>query len=179
MKFQSVEDIYSANRAAAQRFRSVVSGVSEAEASARPEGENWSIAEIVEHVSIVDSGIAMLCSRLLEGAKAAGKESKGSVAVSDDFLAGAMRVATEKLEAPDRVKPTGSVAISDSVAKMDANAATIEKLGEELSKFDLSSPTFPHPYLGDMTAAEWLVMYGGHQARHAAQIERVLEKIRQ
>ena len=39
-------------------------------------------------------------------------------------------------------------------------------------KYDASEPKFPHPYLGDMTAVEWLAMYGAHERRHLRQIER-------
>jgi len=179
MKFETVDDIFTTNAKLRERFRTTVSAVTDDEAKARPDGEEWSIAEIVEHVSIVDAGIARICAKLLDGAKAAGKASDGSLAITEKFRKGAARIANEKLQAPDRVRPTGEVSIASALATMDATATGVEGLREDFAKVDLSATTFPHPYLGDMTAAEWLVMYGGHQARHAAQIERILEKIRQ
>ena len=37
---------------------------------------------------------------------------------------------------------------------------------------------FPHPFFGELSATEWLVLLGGHEARHTAQIERILSGIR-
>jgi len=179
MKFETVEDIFTTNAKLHERFRTTVLAVTDDEAKVRPDGEEWSIAEIVEHVSIVDAGIARICAKLLNGAKAAGKASDGSLAITEKFREGTARIANEKLEAPDRVRPTGKVSIASALATMDATATGVEALRADLARVDLSANTFPHPFLGDMTAAEWLVMYGGHQARHAAQIERLLEKIRQ
>lgn len=177
MRYESIADIFSAKEKLRAKLRSVLSDLTEAEATARPDGEKWSVQEIVEHVSIVDTGIARICAKLLAGAKAAGKPANG-LAVSEQFLKGAVSIANEKLEAPDRVHPTGAVAIADSLAKMDSIAKEIDGLRDDLNQYDLSTATFPHPYLGEMTAAEWLVMYGGHAARHAAQIERLLVRIR-
>jgi hypothetical protein len=180
MRYESIADIYSANEKLRERFRSIAAGITEEQAAARPEGEPWSIAEIVEHVSIVDSGIVMICSKLLErakGAGAAGPVGSAGAVVSDRFLQGAGSIANEKLEAPDRVRPSGKISIPESLEKMQQTAKQVEAMRAELEKCDLSAATFPHPYLGDLMASEWLVMYGAHAGRHASQIERLLMKI--
>ena len=62
---------------------------------------------------------------------------------------------------------------------MNANATSFDMMRSDLENFDLSEPRFPHPFFGDMTAAEWLIVAGGHEHRHTKQIERLLAKIRQ
>jgi len=33
---------------------------------------------------------------------------------------------------------------------------------------------FPHPYFGDLSAIEWLVLIGGHEVRHLRQIKGMI-----
>ena len=84
-----------------------------------------------------------------------------------------------RVEAPDRVQPTGGVTIAEAVERINANCETFGAIRSDLERYDLSGPKFPHPFFGDLTAGEWLVMAGQHQHRHTKQIERFVEKIRQ
>ena len=62
---------------------------------------------------------------------------------------------------------------------MNANRPVFDALRATLEKYDVSEPKFPHPYFGDITATEWMVVAVGHEQRHTKQIERLLAKIRQ
>jgi len=86
-------------------------------------------------------------------------------------------VAGLKVEAPERVQPTGEATVAQSLAKMDETSKTFDSLRSDLEEFDLSHHKFPHPFFGDITAAEWLVLAGGHEARHTKQIEKLKEKL--
>ncbi len=176
MRYETIADIYSAKEQARDRLTSTVASISDQEAVALPDDEKWTIQQIVEHISMVDTGISRICANLLEGAKQAGKPSDGTVAVSADFFE--MVAATGKMEAPDRVKPSGNVTIAEALERLDANRPAFQALRFDLETFDVSEPKFPHPYFGDMTAVEWLIVAGGHETRHTAQIERLLAKIR-
>ncbi len=176
MRYETIADIYSAKEQARDSLTSTVTNISEQEAVTLPDDEKWTIQQIVEHISIVDTGISRICANLLEGAKAAGKPSGGAVAVSADFFK--MAAAKGKMEAPDRVKPSGNMSIAEALERLDANRPAFEALRSDLESFDVSEPKFPHPYFGDMTAVEWLIVASGHEARHTAQIERLLAKIR-
>ena len=112
MKFETIADVYSANEKARENLNAVISGISEEEASALPEGEKWTIGQIVEHLSMVDFGISRICAKLLEGAKAAGKPSAGTINLSSDFREKLTAVGSVKVEAPERVQPTGTVSIA-------------------------------------------------------------------
>src|SRR2546423_6183653 len=109
MSFDTIADIFSANRSVRDRLASVLSSVKPDEAMARPEGEGWSIQQIVEHLTMVEFGTARICTKLLNEAKKQGKLSKGRVELSAVFAERTAQVATQRLEAPDRVHPTGNV----------------------------------------------------------------------
>ena len=105
--------------------------------------------------------------------------SDGTVSLSPDFRAKLAVVGDVKVEAPERVQPTGNVTIAEAFDKMNTNGPALEAMRGDLEKYDLSGPKFPHPYFGDITAFEWLIVAGGHEQRHTAQIERMLAKIRE
>ena len=178
MKFETIADIYFANRSIRERLAGVLDTVKPDEATAEPDG-GWSIQKIVEHLTMVEFGTARICTKLLNEAKQAGKTSNGRVELSAVFAERTAQVATQRLEAPDRVHPTGTVTIPESFERMDANKKLFDEMRPDLEHYDLSQHKFRHPYFGDITAAEWLVIMGGHELRHTKQIEKLLEKLRQ
>lgn len=178
MKYEVIADIYSANLKVREALAKTVSSISPDEATALPDGEKWTIQQIVEHLSIVDHGISRICHRLLEESKTLGNPSDGTVKLSPEFLGKAAVVDSVKIEAPERVQPSGGITIAEALDKMNDNRSFVEEMRSDLEKYDVSGSKFPHPYFGDITAAEWLIVAGGHEQRHTKQIERLLAKIR-
>lgn len=178
MNYESIADIYSANAKVRENLYATLEGISESEATTLPDGEKWSIGHVVEHISMVETGVSMICSRMVEAAKADGKMSDGSFSLSEKFRENLSQLATARVEAPERVEPTGEVAIQDSLTKLTAATATLETLRSDLESTDVTGHTFPHPYFGALTATEWLVIAGLHERRHTGQIESLLTKIR-
>lgn len=179
MKYESIADIYSANEKIHAHFLETIAGVSYGEAVALPDNEKWTVQELAEHIGIVENNIARICSKLVDGAKANGKHFTGGDLVSAEIGAKWADAAGTKLEAPERVRPTGNVSVADALETMNANREAFTALRSDLETYDVSEPKFPHPYFGDLTAIEWLILAGGHEARHNAQIKTLLLKIRQ
>jgi hypothetical protein len=177
MKFESIAEIYAANDDVHGDLKSLVSTISEEAARTPIDGEKWTIAQIVEHIAMVDDGGARICSKLLGKLEVAAAASvAGSVTVSDNFLKHYSTINEVKLVAPDRVQPSGTISIAQSIAQMDENRA---RLGELQPRFEASNSdaTFPHPYFGELSAIEWLILVGGHKQRHANQIRKLLERL--
>lgn len=179
MNYETIADIYSANEKFRENLQATLANITTGEATTLPDGEKWSIQHVVEHISMVETGISMICSRMLDAAKADGKASDGSFKLSDKFLDSLSQLATARVEAPERVQPTGEVAIQDSLRKLTTATDTLKSLRTGLESTDVTGHTFPHPYFGPLTATEWLVIAGLHERRHTAQIEGLLTMIRQ
>ncbi len=118
-------------------------------------------------------------SKLLEAAKADGIQADGSFSLSANFGEQAAIIAGIKVDAPERVHPTGDVTIDQALERIQACSEVFDSLKADLESFDLSGHKFPHPFIGDMDAGEWLVMAGLHKQRHLKQIEGLLAIIRQ
>ncbi len=179
MRYTSIADIYSANSTIRSRLLDTLGEVTDEEGKAIPDGQKWSIQHIVEHVWMVEFGTARICERLLDAAKADGKPSDGSFALGPQFGERAAEIAVTRVEAPDRVQPTGKVPIAESLRKIEETGVALNAMRDDLERFDLAGHTFPHPFFGELNAGEWLVMAGLHERRHSEQIGRLIGLIRQ
>ena len=175
MEYKTVDDVYAANAAIREKFKSAFASLTDEQLNAKPDGEGWSVAQIVEHVAIVNGGALRICAKLLSKGEAAGKANDGSVTLSSAFLgAGADG---QKLEAPEMVRPINNVPIADSIAKLDELQGQYADLKAKFEMVDGIDAKFPHPYFGELSAQEWLVLSGAHEIRHLKQIRRVLAAI--
>ena len=85
MKYQTIEEVYAANDKIRTGLLATIENISDEQANALPEGEKWTIAQIVEHIAIVQDGMTRISAKLLNEAKANGKTADGTVKISDDF----------------------------------------------------------------------------------------------
>lgn len=174
MQYKTITEIYNANDRVRTELKQAVAGLTDEQAAALPEDEKWTVAQILEHISIVGDGMGRVCKKLLQKAEAEGLQAQGNANLSDGFIQKGSDFAAAKVDAPERVRPTGTVSIADSLAKLDDNHSRLAELRPLFESVDTQTYKFPHPFLGEMSAAEWLTMIGEHEARHLEQIKRRL-----
>jgi uncharacterized damage-inducible protein DinB len=177
MNYRNIAEIYDANDKIRENLKMTVEGLTDEQAGITPGGEKWSLAQLVEHIAIVEDGMTRICAKLLSAAQAENKKSDGTAKISENFLTKAAESVNLKLEAPERVRPTGTKTVAESLAKMEENRATLKKLRPLFETVEGTEHKFPHPSFGDLTAHEWLALIGGHEMRHTKQIKNLLEKI--
>ena len=173
MIYHAIADIMAANERAQARFNAAVSTLSESQADFRPDENQWTIAEIVEHVSIVNDGFLRLTHKLLKEAESAPRPPMDDLNLGHTSLDENGQHHPGPFQAPDRVRPQGGARIEDSLAKMEATLAGLMEIQSRLEAVDLSEQMFPHPFLGPINAYQWLVLLGEHEDRHRGQIDRL------
>ncbi|MDQ6787709.1 MAG: DinB family protein, partial [Acidobacteriota bacterium] len=124
----NIKDIYATNDEIRQKLTQTVENLPDEQANLLPEGEKWTIANIVEHIAIVQDGMTRISGKLLAQAQSAGKQSDGAANLSDNFRQKADEIKKLKLEAPDRVRPTGKQTIAASLEKMKETRKSLEEL---------------------------------------------------
>jgi len=176
---KTIAEIYVANDKVREQLKNIVSDLTDKQTSVLPEGEKWTIAHFIEHIAIVENGMAKISAKLLRQAQAVGKQADGTAKLSESFAQKAAGIRDQKLEAPEIVRPTGNQTIAESLAKMEENRRMLEELRPLFESVECSDFTFPHPALGALTAHEWLTLIGGHEARHLRQLENLMAKAKQ
>lgn len=194
MIYQSISDIYAANETVRRQITARVETLNDAQQTLRPTEGCWSVAEIVEHLSITEQNMVRLIGMLLNKAESASAENSSAPATDDEQAASAAptddaarpfkpfsmdalveMIRDKKLTAPEQVRPGGQIALADSLANLQRTRATVESFRTRLEAADLGAATYPHPFFGDLNASQWLAFIGHHEARHLRQIERLLD----
>lgn len=175
MTYKSIEEIYSEHDSVQKQLEETLSGLSEERVNNAPIGEKWSIAQVVEHIALVENGIVRICTKLLGRARDGDRKSDGTIQISDDYINRSIAIVDAKLEAPDIVKPVTGKSVADSLNDLKATAQRLDEIRPMFEAFDSTDYKYPHPFFGDMSAAEWLVLAGGHKARHLRQIGRLMD----
>ena len=154
-----------------ERLATAVSAVDPELLSKRPAENEWSVAEVVEHLCLVEGAVmGNLRSKL--------KEPPVKVSFLKKLLP--MRIVSlrvKRLEAPKIVRPAGSLPPMDELLKKynALRADTKETCIKEGQR--LSNVCFKHPYFGDMDGAAAVSMIAFHEQRHLKQIHEILKKL--
>lgn len=178
MNYHTIADVYAANDKIRERLKETVKNLTDEQANDLPEGEKWTVAQIVEHLSLVEDGMTRISAKLLNEAKESGVgAADGTVKISEDFLQKLGGARAQKFEAPDRVHPRSNQTVAESLAKMEENRKRLNELRPLFESVECSGYKFPHPAFGELTAHEWLTLLGGHEMRHIEQIKRILSAV--
>jgi len=187
LNYESIASIYAANEAVRRRLHARVENLDAAQQTFRPADDAWSIAEIMEHLSITERNMVQLIGMLLAKTESAAAANAGAHDAGDASSPGGARpfqpfsmdalietVKDKKLTAPEQVRPGGQTTLADSLAALQTTRAAIESLRSRLEAADLTVAAYPHPYWGDLNLAQWLAFIGLHEGRHLAQVKRLM-----
>lgn len=178
MRFETVADVYAENDRIRSRLIEIVGGLGAERSAHKTADGKWTIQGIVEHLEKVEKGMMRISAKLLLKAEEEGRTSNGLIKISSGFLERISNLGDEKFEAPDVVQPGGDQTIAESLRKMNDSRKKLHALKEKFESVEGTELVFPHPIFGNLTAHDWLVLIGGHEALHTRQIERVLSNSR-
>ena len=144
----------------------------------KPADGCWSVAQVIDHVSKVETAVSQRIANVLAEAKERGLARETETAPLDaaEFFE---KVAdrTNKRVSPERAHPAPDARYADAWAALDAahaQAVATFASGEGLA---LAEVKLPHPVLGELSIYQWAIALAGHEARHAAQIRETAEKL--
>jgi len=154
----------------AARFSDLVQSLSAAEWAALPVGEVWSIAQICEHVGLVEVGSGKLIARKIFETPAT-PEMLAEARDKDRLIKKMMpdRAGTAR-KAPDFVTPTGKWQTRDELLSdfWQWRGSTIAMLSDPAR--DPSLYVAKHPVWGMLDARAWGLFLALHLDRHLEQI---------
>ena len=175
MAYQSLGEIFTSIDETRARFFERVGALGAGQETMRADSEAWSVAEIVEHLSLVEKQIVKLTSLMLMKAEAGGAQASADGRIEPLSLDKIIeRSQSEKYQSPETARPSGNVSIADSLSGMRSSRETLHALRPRLEATNLASVSYPHPAFGALNLYEWLVLIGFHEERHLRQIEAAL-----
>jgi DinB superfamily len=159
-------------------LRAAVDSVPAHVRNTKPSADQWSVAEVLDHVAIVHSRVAAAVSKWIAEAQAAGLGQETSTSsLLNTIPAERILDRSTKVQAPEAIRPRSDI---------DAEAAwtELEQAREKLRAAFLSGDGFAleqviqlHPVLGPINMYQWTLFNGSHEARHALQIREIGAKL--
>lgn len=140
----------------------------------RPATDRWSVAEVLEHLSIIESRIVQMIAGRIAAAKDAGlgPERETSPVLDSIDRAGIMN-RSRRATAPEMVQPQ-SVADAASIwSALQQSRASLREAMLAADGLALGEVTQQHPVLGLINLYQWIIFVGSHEARHTAQIREI------
>jgi len=148
-----------------------VEGLSQAQADWKPGERDWSVGEIVHHLTIAEVATGKLTTKLTREAEAAGTLKPFPADLRElrpIAVDSARRAEAPPVVWPERGKPIATL-LADMKAVRERSRQSIDKLGS----VDPRPLVFKHFALGDLDLAQWWRLQANHDATHLQQIRDV------
>lgn len=139
--------------------------------SKRPSQSEWSVAEIMHHLALVEARVI----KELEAALARQPQRLGILRRLIPTYIVAVRLV--KVKAPGPMNPKDSPARDEAIANSDRIRSSLKKLCDDYGKDRLNQVVFKHPFLGEISGVATVSFLGYHEQRHHKQIREVLKKL--
>jgi hypothetical protein len=139
--------------------------------TARPSDDEWSVAEIVHHLSLVEE----LVVNSLEGAIARPPQRLGFFRRFIPTSIVSIRLL--RVKAPKAVNPTVVPEKNDGIDNLNRVRDSLKSLCNAHDERRLKQVVFNHPFLGKINGVATISFIGYHELRHLKQIREVLKKL--
>ena len=139
--------------------------------SRRSSDNEWSIAEVVHHLCLVEERVI----KELEKELANPPRQLGFVRRLIPTSIVASRLI--RVKAPKAMNPRNPPAKNESIANYNAARAKLKELCSIHGEKRLRQTIFRHPFLGEIHGLATISFVGYHEVRHYKQIREVLKKL--
>jgi uncharacterized damage-inducible protein DinB len=138
--------------------------------------DRWSVAEVLEHLALVEGRIMGMLDAQLAAARANGLGTeRGTTPVVPTLDVAGLLDRSRKLTASEVSQPRGALGADDAWAALAARRAATRAAILAADGLALSEVKSTHPRIGTLDLYQWLVFLGGHEARHAAQVREIAD----
>ena len=166
-----VEALWSALQAVRADVLAEAEGLAQRQADWKPGEKEWSVGEIVHHLTIAEIATGKLTTKLTKEAGAAGTLAPWPADLT--VFAPLPPDPPGPADAPEAVRPSPGKVIGELIATMKATRERSRQSIERLATLDPQRLTFKHFRLGELDLAQWWMLQANHDGIHLAQIRDV------
>ncbi|MEK6279061.1 MAG: DinB family protein [Acidobacteriota bacterium] len=139
--------------------------------SRRPSDTEWSVAEIVQHLSLVEERVVM------ELEKAIAREPQRVGLVRRFLPTSIVSFRLLRVKAPKGMNPITVPEKELAIQNLDRARRDLKALCDTHGVDRFRNLIFKHPFLGDIDGVATISFVGYHERRHYKQIREVLKKV--
>lgn len=148
-----------------------VEGLGQPQADWRPAEGEWSIGEVLDHLTLAENATGRLTTKLTREAEAAGTLAP----YPGDFVEVAPLPPWPPgpIDAPEAVRPAPGKPIGELVVAMRATRERSWQSLERLGTLDARPLRFRHARLGDLDLGQWWRLQAEHDRIHLEQVRAI------
>jgi DinB family protein len=154
-------------------LREAVDSVPAALRRLSPSTDRWSVAEVLEHLGLVERRLTHLFATRVAAARAEGRVETETSPVDVQLHQQRLVDRLRTIVAGEHVRPTGAIDDAAAWQILEDTRRGLESAIADADGVPLGEIVHPHPALGSIDFYQWLAFIGWHEARHAAQIREV------
>jgi hypothetical protein len=140
--------------------------------------DQWSAAQIVKHVSIVERRVIRLLRLKIEAAAKSGlRPEHESAAAIPTVDVGRLLDRSRRVTAGAGSQPPEDSDAAEAWRELGAVRNALRALLMEFDGLALSDVLLPNPVLGPINIYQWIIFLASHEARHARQIDELLAEL--
>lgn len=148
-----------------------VKGLSDAQWRFKPAPDRWSIAEVVEHLAIVEPILTKQVLVNLDTAPPASADALKNAKEKDAAILAKVPDRSTKFQAPAEIQPTGRFTPTAGLHQFQDERNQTIALVKSIP--DLRGHVIAHPALGPLDGYQWVLAIAAHSERHTKQILEV------
>lgn len=164
----TVEALWNELQAVREKILKETEGLSQTQADWCPSDTDWSVGEILHHLTLAEINTGKLTSKLIKEAEAAGKLAP----YPSDLKAFAPLPppAPGPMEAPPVVRPEKGHPIAQLLADIKSARERSRQSIERLASVDVRALIWKHFALGELNLAQWWMLQARHDGDHLQQL---------
>ena len=155
-------------------LRAAVDSVPSDARNQKPAPDQWSVAEVLDHLAIVHKRVAAAIGKWIAEAQVAGlgPETSNS-SLLNTIPSERILDRSKKRQAPESVVPRSDVDAETAWSELEQAREKLRAAFLSGDGLALEQVVQPHPVLGPINMYQWTLFNGSHEARHALQIREI------
>jgi len=142
-----------------------------------PATDRWSVAQVLQHLTIIESRIVPLIHKLVTGARAAGLGPElETSSILNTRHAAKIADRSFRVTAPEETVPPSDVSAVVAWKALEESRKALREAVVSGDGLALSEVKYPHPVLGEINLYQWILFVGSHEVRHTAQVREIAEQ---
>jgi len=172
------EEVLNCLDAQRKELRAAIDSVPLDARNTAPAANQWSVAQVLDHLTIVDRRVAAGVGKWIADARATGLgEETEMTSVLGTIPAERITDRSRKVEAPEEIRPRTDVDAETVWAELEQARAKLRAAFLTGDGFALGQVVQTHPVLGPINVYQWMLFCAGHEGRHTLQIREIGEQL--
>lgn len=173
-----IEEVLSYLDAERSALREAVEFVSPELRDHAPGPDRWSVAQVLQHLAIIEKRIATGMTKWIADAKASGAGPEtGTSSVMNSLPLQLIADRSKPRDAPEEVRPSGDIDAASAWTSLEQTRAILRAAIINGDGLALSEVVQPHPVLGPINLYQWALFVGSHEIRHTGQVSEIAAQL--